>query len=53
MKKKRSKQGSTIKETESFVREALMKISKKQPSESTVRAVAKKVAKALPQRVEA
>jgi hypothetical protein len=53
MKKRGSKQRSAIKETESFVREALTKISKKQPSESTVRAVAKKVARVLPQRVEA
>lgn len=49
MRKKTSEQQSSIKKAEAFVRDALSKSSKKPPSARTVRMVAKKVAKAIPQ----
>jgi len=42
-----------MKETEAFVREALSQLSKKRPSETKVRAVARKVVKAIPQDIRA
>ena len=51
MNNKRNAQRSVLKETEAFVRTSLEKSLKKKPSETTVRAVAKKVVKAMPQRV--
>jgi len=51
MNKNRDAQRSVLKKTEDFVRASLEKSSKKKPSETTVRAVAKKVVKAMPARV--
>jgi hypothetical protein len=48
MKKSQSAQRSVLEKTEAFVREALEQSSKKKPSKTTVRAVAKKVVKAIP-----
>jgi hypothetical protein len=49
MPKKESDKQFAMKRTEEFVRRALAAASRKAPKETTVRAVAKKVAKALPQ----
>ena len=51
MNNKHNAQQAALKETEAFVRTSLEKSLKKKPSESTVRAVARKVAKAIPPRV--
>jgi hypothetical protein len=51
MPTRRNEKSPTVVKAEAFVREALSKSSKKPPSERTVRSVAKKVAKALPQHV--
>ena len=50
MDKKRA-QRAVLEKTEAFVRTSLEKSLKKKPSETTVRAVAKKVVKAMPQLV--
>jgi hypothetical protein len=49
MPKKKSDKQFAMKRTEDFVRRALAAASRKAPKETTVRAVAKKVVKALPQ----
>jgi hypothetical protein len=49
MPKRKNEKPSTVVKAEAFVREALSKTSRRPPSEKTVREVAKKVAKALPQ----
>ncbi|WP_155795159.1 hypothetical protein [Bradyrhizobium japonicum] len=51
MTKKQAAQRVVLERTEAFVRSALEKSSKRKPSETKVRAVAKKVVKAMPQRV--
>ncbi len=50
MNKNRNAQRSVLEKTEAFVRTSLEKSLKKKPSETTVRAVTKKVVKAMPQR---
>jgi hypothetical protein len=52
-KRSSEQQQSAMRKTEAFVREALTKASKRKPAETTVRAVAKKVARALPQQMQA
>jgi hypothetical protein len=51
MRKSQNAHRAVLERTEAFVREALEKSSKKKPSETKVRAVAKKVVKAMPQRI--
>jgi len=53
MPKRKNDNQSTVAKAEAFVREALSKTARKPPSEKTVRSVAKKVAKAIPQHVHA
>lgn len=49
MKKNQNAHRAVLEKTEAFVRDALQQSSKKKPSETTVRAVAKKIVKAMPQ----
>jgi hypothetical protein len=53
MQKRKNEKPPMVVKAEAFVREALSNTSRKPPSEKTVRSVAKKVAKALPQNLHA
>jgi hypothetical protein len=50
MRKNQSAQSAVLKRTEAYVRDAL-ETSKKKPSQATIKAVAKKIVKAMPQHV--